>query len=77
MNTTVTLELKFGTADGKTRSLSVKNPKSGLTAAELQSAMASIIGLNVFEVKGVNPYAAVNSARYVERTITDVITDAK
>lgn len=77
MNTTVTLELKFGTADGKTRSLSVKNPKSGLTSAELQPAMASIIGLNVFEVKGVNPYATVNSARYVERTITDVITDAE
>ncbi len=77
MNTTVTLELKFGTADGKTRSLSVKNPKSGLTSAELQPAMASIIGLNVFEVKGVNPYATVSSARYVERTITDVITDAE
>ena len=77
MNTTVTLELKFGTADGKTRSLSVKNPKSGLTSAELQPAMAAIIGLNVFEVKGVNPYASVNSARYVERTVTDVITDAE
>ena len=48
MTTTVTLELKFLTADGKTRNLSVKNPKSGLTSVELQPAMDAIIGLNAF-----------------------------
>ena len=77
MTTTVTLELKFLTADGKTRNLSVKNPKSGLTAVELQPAMDAIIGLNTFEVKGINPFTAVNSARYVERTITDLIAEAE
>ena len=77
MTTTVTLELKFLTADGKTRNLSVKHPKSGLTAAELQPAIDAIIGLNSLEVKGINPFTAGNSARYVERTITDLIAEAE
>lgn len=74
MDTTLTLEMKFGTGDGKTRNLTIKNPKSGLTSENIQPAMETIIGLNAFEIKGINPYAALGSARYVERTITELFT---
>ena len=33
-------------------------------------------GLKPLEVKGINPFTAVNSARYVERTITDLMAKA-
>ena len=35
--------------------------------------MAAIIGLDVFEIDGVNPYSVADSARYVERIITDIL----
>lgn len=77
MQTILTLEMKFGTADGKTRNLSIKNPKSGLTAEEIKPAMETIVGLDAFEVKGVNPYAALGSARYVARSVTDIFNAAE
>lgn len=73
MNSTLTLELKFRTADGKSRSLSLRNPASDLTAAEIQPAMDAIIGLDAFEIDGVNIYAATDSARYVERSVTEIL----
>lgn len=72
MNTTLTLELKFRTADGKSRNLSLRNPLENLTPAEIQPAMDAIIALSAFEVDGLNPYASVDSARYVERIVTDI-----
>ncbi|AZP04963.1 DUF2922 domain-containing protein [Jeotgalibaca ciconiae] len=72
MNTNVTLELKFKTAEGKTRNLSLKNPVTDLTSEQVQPAMEAIIELDAFEVKGVNPYAGLDSARYVERVVTDI-----
>ena len=72
METTLTLEMKFGTADGKTKNVSLKNPKAGLTSLEIQPVMQTIVGLDAFEVKGINPYATLNGARYVQRSITDV-----
>lgn len=77
MQTTLTLELKFNTAEKKTRNLNVRNPKLNLTAAEIQPAMEAIVALDAFEVDGVNPYAGVESARYVERIVTDVLTPAE
>lgn len=72
MQTNLTLELKFGTGDGKSKNISLKNPKADLTAEEIRPAMETIVGLDAFEVKGLNPYAALDSARYVERTVTEV-----
>lgn len=77
METTKTLELKFKTANGKSKNLSLRNPRENLTAAEIQPAMDAIVGLGAFEVKGVNPYAAIDSARYVERTVTDIFDVAQ
>lgn len=77
MEKTLTLEMKFNTADNKTRNLSIKNPKAALTALEIQPAMDAIVALDAFEIEGVNPYAGVGSARYVERTVTDILTAAE
>lgn len=72
MTTTKTLELKFKTAEGKNRNLSLKNPVTDLAAEDVKSAMQTIVDTDAFEVKGVNPYSGLDSARYIERTVTDI-----
>ncbi|WP_188204471.1 DUF2922 domain-containing protein [Desemzia incerta] len=67
-----TLELKFGTSIGKTKTMSVKDPLLDVSSAVAQKAMADIIQLNMFEIEGVNPYSTSLSARYVERLVTDI-----
>lgn len=69
---TKTLELKFSTSAGKTKTMSVKDPILDLSPVVAQQAMDKIINLNLFEVDGVNPYAGRLSARYVERILTDI-----
>lgn len=69
---TKTLELKFSTSTGKTKTMSVKDPILNLSPEITQQAMDKIINLNIFEVDGVNPYAGRLSARYVERILTDI-----
>ncbi|MGP6140271.1 DUF2922 domain-containing protein [Jeotgalibaca sp. A127] len=73
MEKTLTLELKFKASDGKSKNLTLRNPSEGLTAAEIQPAMATIVGLDVFSIEGVNPYSAVDSARYIEKIITEIL----
>lgn len=67
-----TLELKFGTSAGKTKTLSVNDPILDLSPETTQQAMSNIINLNMFDVEGINPYVSQLSARYVERVITDI-----
>ncbi|MBM6615910.1 DUF2922 domain-containing protein [Desemzia sp. RIT804] len=69
---TKTLELKFSTSAGKTKTMSVKDPILDLSPTVAKQAMDKIINLNIFEVDGVNPYAGRLSARYVERILTDI-----
>lgn len=69
---TKTLELKFSTSAGKTKTMNVKDPILDLSPTVAQQAMDKIINLNIFEVNGVNPYAGKLSARYVERILTDI-----
>lgn len=73
MKKTLTLELKFRTADGKSKNLSLRNPAEDLTSAEIQPAMEAIVALDVFSIEGINPYSGVDSARYVERIITEIL----
>lgn len=67
-----TLELRFGTSAGSTRSLNVQDPVLNLEAAEAEEAMNTIIGLNLFTIEGTNPYATIRGARYVERVVEDI-----
>ncbi|MER2173316.1 MAG: DUF2922 domain-containing protein [Carnobacterium sp.] len=66
------LELRFVTSLGKTKTMSVKDPILNLTTEKAQQAMNSIISLNMFQIDGSNPYATVAGARYVERVVNDI-----
>lgn len=63
-----TLELHFLTPNGKTARVSVNDPKEGLTAAEIQTAMDQIILSQVFLTEN-GPLASVKEARYVSRDV--------
>ncbi|MEL3961384.1 DUF2922 domain-containing protein [Lysinibacillus endophyticus] len=64
------LELKFDTENGKQVTLSINNPKSNLTPAEISTAMTTIINQNVFHKEG-NALAGINQARIVARNVTE------
>ena len=67
-----TLQLNFTTAEGKQTSLTVDEPKAGLTPAEVEAAMQEIINSQVFEVDG-SFLANVKGARIIERTVEDLV----
>ncbi|RKQ14453.1 DUF2922 domain-containing protein [Lysinibacillus endophyticus] len=67
---TQVLELKFDTDNGKQVTLSINNPKSNLTPAEIATAMTTVINQNVFHKDG-HALTAINQARMVARTITE------
>ncbi|WP_252503383.1 DUF2922 domain-containing protein [Sporosarcina sp. Marseille-Q4943] len=67
-----TLQLSFTTAEGKQTSLTVDEPKDGLTPAEVEAAMQQIINSGVFEVDG-SPLESIKSARIVERIVTELV----
>ncbi len=72
MDTTVKLELRFGTSEGKTRTLSINKPALDLEPGAVQSAMEAIAAQGIFENEGVQLYQDVKSARYVTRSVDDV-----
>ncbi|MGG0668138.1 DUF2922 domain-containing protein [Sporosarcina koreensis] len=67
-----TLQLNFTTAEGKQTSLSVDEPKEGLTPSEVEAAMQQIIASGIFEVDG-SPLETAKGARIVERTVTELV----
>lgn len=64
------LELVFELADGKSLTLSVPNPKAGVTAEEVNAAMQTILTANIFSREGAGMIAK-KSARIVERDVTE------
>lgn len=64
------LELKFDTANGKTMTLSVNDPKPNLTPTEITAVMDSIIAADVFHNEG-NALVKINLARIIERNVSD------
>ena len=71
MNTEKELELKFKNASGKSRTLTVKAPKDGLTKEEVDAAMNAIVAANVFTSTGGDLVEAVEGR--VRTTTLDVI----
>ncbi|MBE1553874.1 DUF2922 domain-containing protein [Sporosarcina limicola] len=69
---TKTLQLNFSTAAGKKIMLTVDNPRAGLTALEVNTAMQGIISAAVFEVNGL-PLNEAHGARIVERNIAELV----
>jgi len=64
-----TLRMVFGTSDNDTMSISLKYPKDGLTPAEVQTAMQSIIDNSIF----VDDINSILSAEITESTVTELI----
>lgn len=69
---TKSLELKFKTSMGKSKTLIVHDPILDLTPEAAQAAMASVSQLKMFVIDGVDPYAEAEAARYVERVTTSI-----
>ncbi len=67
-----TLQLNFKTATGKKVTLTVDEPRTDLTASNVEAAMQEIIASNVFEVDGA-PLATAVDARIVERNVTELV----
>ncbi|NLO90133.1 MAG: DUF2922 domain-containing protein [Clostridia bacterium] len=55
------LQLTFRTAGGRRRTISIDNPRSNLTDAEVQSAMDTIISKNIFETSDGNLVGVVSA----------------
>lgn len=68
-----TLELIFRTAGGKRMTLTIDEPKEGLTEAEVSQAMQEVINSGVFGSDG-HPVESAEAARIVSRGVTDIIT---
>jgi len=59
----------FGTSDNDSMSISLRYPKEGLTPAEVQAAMQSIIDNSIF----VDDINSILSAEITDRTVTELI----
>ncbi|MFC4321998.1 DUF2922 domain-containing protein [Litchfieldia salsa] len=67
-----TLEMSFGTADGKVAKLSIENPIEPVDQIALATAMDAIIAANVFYSAG-GDFTDKRGARVVERNVIDVV----
>ena len=75
--TTKTLKLTFLNGENKKNSITLVDAVDNLTEDQVRTAMSTIASANVFEKDGVAYYKTPVSASYVERTVTDVYTEAK
>lgn len=65
----ITLQLSFLTELGNTVTLSIPDPKPGLTETEVQQVMQTIIDKNVF-TSTTGSLVAIKAARVVAREVT-------
>ncbi|SFC69614.1 Protein of unknown function [Alkalibacterium subtropicum] len=70
------LELRFETGEGKTKVIGIDQPLENLDPLVVQSAMEQIIGQDMFEVEGIKQFTKIKDARYVTRTVEDIIEEA-
>ena len=61
------LVMTFKNAEGKSSTLTVEEPKAGLTDAEVRTVMDTIIAQNVFNTNG-GDLATVKSAEIISTT---------
>ncbi|AYO31458.1 DUF2922 family protein [Biomaibacter acetigenes] len=66
------LEMIFQNAAGKNARISVADPKDNLTAAEVQTAMDTILAKNIFNTTG-GDIVKVVSARIVTRDVAEIL----
>lgn len=75
--TTKTLKLTFLNGENKKNSITLVDAVDNLTEDQVRTAMSTIASANVFEKDGVAYYKTPVSASYIERTVTDVYTEAE
>lgn len=68
------LQMEFKSAEGKSRTLRLNNPRENLDRETVETAMEQIIEADAFEKDTYGLYAAKHAARYVE-TITTPLFD--
>lgn len=66
-----TLQLTFLTAGDKKVTLSVDEPKIGITDAEVAAVMDEVIQAQIFAVDDY-PFISAVSAKIIERSVTDL-----
>lgn len=69
------LEMIFQNAAGKNARISVADPKDNLTAAEVQTAMDTILAKNIFNTTG-GDIVKVVSARIVTRDVAEILAQS-
>lgn len=74
---TKTLKLNFTDGNNKNTSITLTAAKENLTEQEVKNAMQKISSASVFNKKGVDLYANVKSASYVERDVTPIFDDSE
>lgn len=67
------LEMRFETEEGKSRVIGVDQPKLDLDPAVVQTAMEQIIAQDMFEMDGFKTFSKIKGARYVTRTVDDIL----
>lgn len=72
METEKSLRLTFKNADNKKVNLNLPDAAEGLDAQTIQTAMQTIVDANIFARDGVDTYAQVYGASYIERTTKPV-----
>lgn len=66
------LEMQFETSGGKKLTISVDEPRTNLTALEVETGMQALIASDVFEVNGFG-LSSTFSARLIERNVSDLM----
>lgn len=74
MKETYNLELIFDRPSGKTGKITLRQPKVGLTEAEIRPNMEAIAASGLFHNGEENIYHAAKEARYVRNTIEEVFS---
>lgn len=66
------LELNFQDEANRNRRLTINRPEDGLTEELIKPAMEKLSGSTIFNENGLNPYANIVGARYVQTNVTEV-----
>jgi hypothetical protein len=68
-------ELKFKTANNKTRTVTIKNPKTDLDAATVEATFNAFIASEAFvNDENQNVFHSAVSGRYVNRQVQEIYT---
>ena len=70
------LKLNFKNQKGKTKTITIADPKDGLSKEVVQASMAKIVDAKAFSKEEVEIYTSVDSAKYYT-TQSDQIFDAE